>query len=449
MAKAFGDWKVIESAGEGGQAWTYRVRDSGGQEAILKCIKNPKRAVRFERELCALRDLHSRAVPKYLDSGETDGRPWVVTVDCGRPLPGFVEMANLTQRLSWFIDVITAIRDAHAIGIVHRDVKPDNVVVSSDLANAYLVDFGICAISDMPAVTDVEAFGNAAFAAPECSLGHSDCGGEPADIYSCGKLLYWLTSDRKYIFRENTRDLEDTYMSPHRDLCARIDSTVSQCVRERPSDRLIAGELLKRALALLRYAELLEDEKQNGIVRLVDNLGIDNHFNECSSRSITSAGLLRSDLHPGVGYFGELHGNIALAERFEVNSSETVKMQHITIAVRSSSPVSEVEVQVAADASGVPSIEPLATARLSIVNGPPEIWVLEYNVDLSRGVYWVKFLANGSVPTYASVCIAPNELVPRKSIFAESRDGGMTWETRHTNGGGLALRIEASANRAV
>jgi hypothetical protein len=220
-------------------------------------------------------------------------------------------------------------------------------------------------------------------------------------------------------------------------------------VREIPSDRLIADELLKRASALLSYAGLLEDEKQNGIVRLVDNLGIDNHFNECSSRGITSAGFLRSDLHPRVGYGGELHGNIALAERFEVNSSETVKMRHITIAVSSSSPVSEVEVQVAADVSGSPSIEPLATARLSVVHGPPEIRVLDYNVDLSRGVYWVKFLANGSVPTCASVCIAPDELVPRKSIFAESRDGGMTWEIKHTNGGGLALCIEAFANLTV
>lgn len=146
--KKYGDWQVLKSLGEGGQAWTYCVQHKDGQEAVLKLVKNPKREWRFNREVTALKRLKSPNIPGFLDSGESNGRPWVVTENCGQSLLQFISEARLIHRISWFRDIVLATRDAHQSEIIHRDIKPNNIVISIDKSRAYLIDFGICAISD-------------------------------------------------------------------------------------------------------------------------------------------------------------------------------------------------------------------------------------------------------------------------------------------------------------
>jgi serine/threonine protein kinase len=105
--------------------------------------------------------------------------------------------------------VVTAVSEAHSIGVVHRDIKPNNIVISEDEATVYLIDFGICQYieGNLTKLTLVdEPFGNPAFAAPECFLGTNIEPGPTSDVYSLGKLIYWMISGKRHIAREDISD---------------------------------------------------------------------------------------------------------------------------------------------------------------------------------------------------------------------------------------------------
>lgn len=194
--KNFGDrWKIIENVGEGGQARTYRVRDrrDGSTQWILKELKNRKRLARFEREILALEALDSPRIPKTEDYS-VEVPAFHVSKDLRTNLNKYAlsNPFDIDHALSLFEQIVLAVRDAHSAGVVHRDIKPDNIVVSPDGTKGYLIDFGICQYSEgeLTLLTTDEAFGNPAFAAPETSLGREEDPGPPCDIYSLGKVLY-------------------------------------------------------------------------------------------------------------------------------------------------------------------------------------------------------------------------------------------------------------------
>ncbi|MCI0389441.1 MAG: serine/threonine protein kinase [Acidobacteria bacterium] len=448
MAKTYGNWRVLERLSEGGQAWTSRVRHADGREAVLKLIKNPKRKWRFEREVSALRLLDSPAVPRLLDFGETDGRPWLVTADCGQPLVSVVGGSDLNSRLSWFQDLVLAIRDAHAVGVVHRDIKPTNVVVSDDLKNAYLIDFGICALSDTgPPYTTAEALGNAAFAAPECFLGHLDRPGAACDIYSVGKLLYWLASGGRAIYREQTGDLEGTLPPGLANVHARIISLIRSCVRETSAERPDAPGLLSRTQALYEYAELIVAEERQGAFRLIDNLGNLNEFNAGSSRSVESAEFSASKLHESEKMVGGPRGNVAQAERFENRFDAPRRVKRVTLGMRCLSPEGCVRIPLVGDNDRNPSDHILGEADVYLTHGPAGAHFVECDIIVPPGPFWLVLKASSMPATYASLHIAFDDIAPQRSIFAESYDGGTSWEVKESRRGlGYAIRMETTAN---
>ena len=190
MAQRYGLWEIVTSLGEGGQGYTYRVTGPNNQRGVLKRLKNPKRGWRFQREIDALRQLQSKRIPRLLDNGADEKHVWIITEDCGESLPKCMERNPPFEMLvAGFCDIVQAVCDAHRAGIIHRDIKPNNIVINDDFSTAFLVDFGICQITDSgpPWTTSEEAFGNAAFAAPECFLGSVELPGPPCDVYSLGK----------------------------------------------------------------------------------------------------------------------------------------------------------------------------------------------------------------------------------------------------------------------
>lgn len=149
---------------------------------------------RFQREYEILARLHHPGIVKVRDLSE-EPRPHLVMdyVD-GNDLQSEVEVKrNLSPKVAarLAIDVLHALEVAHAAGVVHRDVKPSNVIVDR-AGSVRLVDFGIATAEHLARLTaTVEAVGTTSFAAPEQLAGRSDVD-ERADLFAVGKLIEFL-----------------------------------------------------------------------------------------------------------------------------------------------------------------------------------------------------------------------------------------------------------------
>jgi eukaryotic-like serine/threonine-protein kinase len=187
---------LIEKVGRGGMGVVWRARDDEtGQIVAIKLLHaayadQPDYVARFERELELARRIHSKNVVEVLGYGVRDGTPYLALqyVD-GRSLRQLItEHGPYTwdETRALLIQVATGLKDAHAAGVVHRDVKPSNVLIGSD-GVAMLADFGIARGIDLTRVTGTSTLlGTPAYLAPE---GAKD---ERADMYSLGVVAYEL-----------------------------------------------------------------------------------------------------------------------------------------------------------------------------------------------------------------------------------------------------------------
>ena len=251
-----GRWRVERSLGEGGQAHTFIVREKNTDSAgwVLKRLKNRQRLGRFKQEIEALQRLDSPRIPRVEDFS-VEEPAYIVTRLVGESLPKAerVKAMRSPERLALFGQVVEAIRDAHGEGITHRDIKPDNVVVGED--GAFVIDFGICQIVDggLMLTTVDEAFGNAAFAAPECGRGSQVGCGPPSDVYSLGKLLFWLVSNEGFIVREQLDDAVEVRIDTDDPWIRRyVSLLIRGCVIEDPSQRWTSALLLTKVQEVLQ-----------------------------------------------------------------------------------------------------------------------------------------------------------------------------------------------------
>jgi eukaryotic-like serine/threonine-protein kinase len=130
-------WKTIRSLGEGGQGRTFvvqRVPSTDERAYVLKVLKNPNRSGRFEQESAALARLSHPNVVKLIEYHGGDGESFLVTEFCEA---GDLESLDLCRmplrdRLLMFRQVCDGVAAAHRVGLLHRDLKPKNILVRKD-----------------------------------------------------------------------------------------------------------------------------------------------------------------------------------------------------------------------------------------------------------------------------------------------------------------------------
>jgi serine/threonine protein kinase len=213
-----GRWKVLGSLKEGGQSWVYRAIDTKGEfEGVfaLKRLKNKDRVARFRTEIEILRRLQDPHIVKLVDAGVREH---------GSDEDSFLVMAiaangDLDDRLELYKDqiesvvtvalqVATALDHAHKEGVVHRDIKPGNILFPSAGHDILVADFGISI--DLNAIErntpDGEIVGPRVFIAPELTeFGVADV--KPAaDIYSLGQVIFYMLSGGEWVSRLNVLD---------------------------------------------------------------------------------------------------------------------------------------------------------------------------------------------------------------------------------------------------
>jgi serine/threonine-protein kinase len=209
-----GPYRLVRELGRGGMGtvWLAERADGGFQQSVAIKLMLPgpagaELAKRFRAERQILASLRHPNIGALLDGGTTqDGRPYFVMEHIeGEPIDRYCEGRKLDvrARLELFLSVCSAVQFAHARLVVHRDVKPGNILVTAD-GIPKLLDFGIAKIlaPQAPSQTDDQTVSgvrllSAPYASPEQIRGDSIS--IATDVYSLGVLLYeLLTSQLPY-----------------------------------------------------------------------------------------------------------------------------------------------------------------------------------------------------------------------------------------------------------
>ncbi|WP_432010031.1 protein kinase domain-containing protein [Streptomyces cucumeris] len=260
---AGGRYRLLDVLGHGGMGVVWRAHDEAlGREVAIKEVRAPaglgdrdigRLYARLEREGRAAARVSHRNVVTVHDVALEDGRPWIVMeLVRGLSLAEVLDAeGHLPPARAAFIgaEVLTALRAAHAVGVLHRDVKPGNVLIAND-GRVVLTDFGIAAVEGDAATLTLtgELVGSPEFLAPERALGEPP--GPGADLWSLGVLLY-AAVEGVSPFRQDT---------PLSTLRAVVDASLPEPRRAGPLTSVLEGLLHKdpgRRLAAAEAERLL------------------------------------------------------------------------------------------------------------------------------------------------------------------------------------------------
>ncbi|MFL4948633.1 protein kinase domain-containing protein [Streptomyces sp. MMS24-I31] len=210
-----GRYRLLARLGHGGMGTVWRAKDETVDREVA--VKEPRvpdhlpereRANAFERmrrEARAAARLDHPSVVNVHDVAVVDGQPWIVMeLVQGRSLGSALQEGTLDAREAARIglEVLGALEAAHAAGILHRDVKPDNILLGRH-DRTVLTDFGIAQIEGETSLTDTGGFvGSPEYIAPERVLGQRP--GPASDLWSLGVVLYAATEGVSPFRRSNT-----------------------------------------------------------------------------------------------------------------------------------------------------------------------------------------------------------------------------------------------------
>ncbi|MGW2048165.1 serine/threonine-protein kinase [Streptomyces sp. NPDC001858] len=250
-----GRYRLLTPLGEGGMGVVWRARDEVlHREVAVKEVRAPaglpasdveRMYARLEREAWAAARVANRNVVTVFDVAQQDGRPWIVMeIVRGISLAELLDSEGPLEpaRVAHIgAEVLSALRAAHEAGVLHRDVKPANVLMSND-GRVVLTDFGIATVEGTSALTMTgEVIGSPEFLAPERALGRTP--GPESDLWSLGVLLYAAVEGNSP-FRYDTplstlRAIVDEELPPpHR--AGPLAPVIEGLLRKDPAERLPA-----------------------------------------------------------------------------------------------------------------------------------------------------------------------------------------------------------------
>jgi serine/threonine-protein kinase len=278
-ARKLGQYRLVRKLGEGAMGEVYLAEHQLlKRPCAVKLIKpgaGPDQIAlaRFEREVqSAARLAHPNTIEIY-DYGRTDDGTFYYVMEYIRGLSLFelVRRAGplLPGRVIYlFRQICAGLAEAHALGLVHRDMKPANVLVAvrggeADIAK--ILDFGIVKLTrdpDAPALTvDRSIHGTPLFMAPEQAMAESSLDAR-ADIYALGGMMYFALTGRPpfggsspiAVMMAHVRDPIVPPSRHHPDLPEDLERVVLRCLEKQPEGRFPTVEVLGEALAACRSA---------------------------------------------------------------------------------------------------------------------------------------------------------------------------------------------------
>ncbi len=276
-----GPYEVLSVLGTGGMAEVYRARDTRlGRDIALKVVNealagNPELIRRFEQEARLAGSLNHPNLVAVYDFGQYEGTPFFITeLLKGESLRSRLLRGRIPvdSALDWAAQIAQGLAAAHAQGIIHRDVKPENVFVTSD-GHVKLLDFGIAKLAEgrraegphglldntvTPAggATRTGAIlGTPAYMSPEQIRGEKV--DVRTDLFSLGAVLYEMLSGRRPFLGASLVEsghaiLHDEPAPLPDDVPAVLAQLVRRCLEKEPARRLQSATDLALTLNLLR-----------------------------------------------------------------------------------------------------------------------------------------------------------------------------------------------------
>ncbi|MBC8505206.1 MAG: protein kinase [Anaerolineales bacterium] len=259
-----GRYQIKNELGRGGMATVYQATDPNFERDVAikvlprAFLHDPQFRQRFEREAKTVAALEHAAIVPVYDFGEDDGQPYIVMRmmsggDLAEKLKGgsltYQEAAKITERLAAGLDA------AHTKGIVHRDMKPGNILFDQ-YDNAYLSDFGIARLTHgSHTLTGENIIGTPAYMSPEQVQGEKALDGR-SDLYSLGIIFYqMLTGDTPYQATTPAKVMMMHILDPVPDLAlvkpdlpAEISLWLQKSLAKEPDERFETAKDMEGAL---------------------------------------------------------------------------------------------------------------------------------------------------------------------------------------------------------
>jgi serine/threonine protein kinase len=284
-----GPYEIIGWVGAGGMGEVYRARDPRlERDVALKLIASSmatdaSRVRRFEQEARAAGQLNHPNVLTVYDTGIHDGAPYMISelLD-GEVLASRLRKGRLGHRkvADYARQIAEGLAAAHGKGIVHRDIKPQNVFVTSD-GRVKILDFGIAKLTrpsdagtDHRVHTETDAgavVGSASYMSPEQVRGETTDG--RSDLFSLGAILYEMLAGEVAFARQTpaetmTAILNEEPQALPADMPAALARIVSRCLEKAREVRFQSARDLAFALEVLSEADLSPPAVSSAVWRL-------------------------------------------------------------------------------------------------------------------------------------------------------------------------------------
>jgi beta-lactam-binding protein with PASTA domain/predicted Ser/Thr protein kinase len=284
-----GRYRVLRKLGTGGMANVYLAEDEElGRQVAIKVLDHRHAAdeqfiERFRREAKSAAGLSHPNIVSIYDRGETDGTYYIAMeyID-GENLKDVVRRgpASVREAIGYVRQVLAALRLAHRRGLVHRDIKPHNVLVDSE-GGLKVTDFGI-ARSGASQVTEAGSIiGTAQYLSPEQAKGGLI--DQRSDLYSVGILLYELLTGRVPFSGSTPLEIAMKHLSEipeppsrHRpDIPPDLDKVVLRALAKDPDDRYQTAQDMDADLARVERGLAVSEETEEAATAVLAGAGIE------------------------------------------------------------------------------------------------------------------------------------------------------------------------------